>query len=51
MRRVALLGVLLTLAVGAASAATDATNRPLLGIAGNADRFGDREWIVLHEHR
>ena len=39
MRRLALLGLALALSTGAASAAPEATNRPLLGIAGNADRF------------
>lgn len=39
MRRIALLGVFCLLAVGAASAAGTAVNKPLLGIAGQADRF------------
>lgn len=39
MRRVALLGIFCLLGVGAASAADNAVNTPLLGIAGQADRF------------
>ena len=39
MRRLALLGVFCLLVVGSASAANEAVNKPLLGIAGNADRF------------
>lgn len=39
MKRLVLLATFLVLGAGAAGAAPDATNRPLLGIAGNADRF------------